>query len=69
MQGDDVQAVRASANGLCERRYLFVWNIIYRYKVRWIEAAAASPVWTAMLVFNVEGDWGHLMAQELQNPL
>ena len=41
-------------------------DIIAKYQVRWIEAAIVSPCWTAMLVYYVEGDWGHLMQEEFQ---
>ena len=43
----------------------YTTDIIGKYKVRWIEAAIVSPCWTAMLVYYVEGDWGHLMTEEL----
>ena len=36
-------------------------SIITQDKVRWIEMAAVLPFWTAMIVYYVEGDYGHLM--------
>ena len=30
-------------------------DIIYKYQVRWLEAAVVQPVWTTMLVCYVEG--------------
>ena len=36
-------------------------EIIYKYQVRWLEAALVQPVWTTMLVCYVEGDKGLLM--------
>ena len=36
-------------------------GIITAYKVRWIEMAAILPFWTSMIVYYVEGDYGHLM--------
>ena len=39
-------------------------DIIARYKVRWIEAAIVCPCWTNMLIYYVEGDYGHLMTEE-----
>ncbi len=39
----------------------YTTEIIVKYKVRWIEAAIVSPVWTSVLVYYVEGDRGHLM--------
>ena len=41
-------------------------ELIYRYRVRWLEMAIVQPVWTTMLVCYVEGDRGHLMNEELQ---
>ena len=38
--------------------------LLAKYKVRWIEAAIASPCWTSMLIYKVEGDFGHLMSEE-----
>ena len=43
----------------------YTTELIAKYRVRWIEAAIVSPCWTAMLVFYVEGDWGHLMNEEM----
>ena len=40
-------------------------DIITRYGVRWIEAAIVSPCWTNIMVYYVEGDYGHLMGEEL----
>ena len=39
-------------------------DIIWKYKVRWIEAAIASPCWTSLIVYYVEGDQGHLYTDE-----
>ena len=39
----------------------YTTEIIVKYKVRWIEAAIVSPVWTSVFVYYVEGDLGHLM--------
>ncbi len=43
----------------------YTTSMITRYKVRWIEAAIVSPCWTSMICFYVEGDFGHLMTEEL----
>ena len=43
----------------------YTTDIIYKYKVRWIEAAIVSPCWTNMIVYYAEGDYGHLMMQSL----
>ena len=41
---------------------------IYEWKVRWIEAAAATPFWTSCTVFYVEEDQGHLMGEQMYQP-
>jgi hypothetical protein len=46
----------------------YVTSVIYKYKVRWIEAAAASPIFTALITFYAEGDRGHLMDELLHQP-
>ena len=43
-------------------------SLIARYRVRWIEMAAVLPIWTTMMVYYVEGDYGHLMNEEYQKP-
>ena len=43
----------------------YTTDILYRYQVRWIEAAIVNPIWTTMLVYYVEGDYGHLMNEEM----
>ena len=40
-------------------------GIITRHKVRWIEMAAVLPYWTCVMVYYVEGDYGHLMDEEV----
>ena len=42
---------------------------IWKYNVRWVEAAIASPCWTSMMVYYVEGDGGHLMNERLGEQL
>ena len=37
---------------------------IVKYKVRWIEAAIACPIWTTMICFYLEEDRGHLMGEQ-----
>ena len=46
----------------------FTTEIIYKYRVRWIEAAAACPVFTCLITYYVEGDRGHLMNVEQHRP-
>ena len=40
-------------------------SLVVKHKVRWIEMAAALPYWTSMIVYYVEGDYGHLMGEEV----
>ena len=39
----------------------YTTDILWRYQVRWIELAIASPCFTTMMVLYVEGDHGHLL--------
>ena len=39
----------------------FVSSFWHEHQPRWIELAAATPVWTSLMAFYVEGDKGHLM--------
>ena len=39
--------------------------LLAKYKVRWIEMAAVLPCWTSMIVYYVEGDYGHLMTEQV----
>ena len=43
-------------------------SVLYQYKVRWIEAAAACPIFTAMICYYVEGDKGHLLNEQVRRP-
>ena len=47
----------------------YTTDIIQRYRVRWIEAAIVSPCWTNLVVFYVEGDFGHLMSEQVGRQL
>ena len=40
-------------------------DIIYKYKVRWIECAAACPFFTSLINYYVEGDKGHLLNEKM----
>ena len=42
--------------------------LVYQHKVRWIESAAASPVFTCLITYYLEADRGHLLQESLQNP-
>ena len=46
----------------------YATDIIYKYRVRWIESAAACPVFTCLITYYVEGDRGHLMNVEHHRP-
>ena len=39
----------------------YVDDMIYKYDVRFLEMAIVSPAWTNMVVYYVEGDYGHLL--------
>ena len=43
----------------------YTHETIIRYKVSWIEAAAAQPAWTTMMCFYIEGDRGHLLEETM----
>ena len=45
--------------------YGYAPEFIYKRRVRFIEAAAACPCWTTILIFYVEGDEGHLMREQM----
>ena len=40
-------------------------ELLYKHRVRWIEAAAACPVWTSMVCFYLESDRGHVFEEEI----
>ena len=40
-------------------------ELLYQHHVRWIEAAAACPVWTSMVCYYLEADRGHLMDEDI----
>ena len=42
-------------------------SIITQHRVRFIEMAAVLPVWTSMIVYYVEGDFGHLLNEEISH--
>jgi len=45
--------------------YGYIPDVISKHRVRWIEAAAACPVWTTLMIFYLEEDEGHLMREEM----
>ena len=52
--------------GLCnDNLFGYTTHLISKYKVRWLEAAIVSPVWTSIMVIYVEGDGGHLYDEQL----
>ena len=46
----------------------YTTDLIYKYGVTYLEAAIVQPVWTSILVCYVEGDYGHLLGEELHQP-
>ena len=43
-------------------------ELLYTHKVRWIEAAAASPVWTSVINYYLEADRGNLIEEHVHRP-
>ena len=43
----------------------YVSDVWVRFAPRWIEMAAATPVWTSLMAFYVEEDKGHLMGETM----
>jgi hypothetical protein len=41
----------------------YVSSLWVELKPKWIEMAAATPVWTSLMAFYIEEDKGHLMAE------
>ena len=58
-KGEDIPAALGNDNYIG-----YATVLLAKYKVRWIEAAIASPCWTSMFIYKVEGDFGHLMSEE-----
>ena len=64
MQKPDIIAM-----GLCnDNLWGYTSDLIYKYQVRWLEAAIVTPCWTSFLVFYVEADGGHLLNEDLHDP-
>ena len=36
-------------------------ELIYKLKVRWLEAAIVQPCWANMMCYYIEEDYGHLL--------
>ena len=43
----------------------YTYETILKYKVTWLEAAAAQPAFTTMMCFYIEGDHGHLLEERM----
>ena len=43
--------------------YGYPAGLLYQHRVRWIETAAASPLWTSMVSFYLEADRGHVLEE------
>ena len=46
----------------------FALDIVYKYKVRYIECAAASPLFTALITYYVAGNKGHMLNVRQHKP-
>ncbi len=52
--------------GLCnDNLWGYSRELIYEYRVRWLEAAVVTPCWTSFLVHYVEEDGGQLLNEDL----
>ena len=66
-----IQVMRGGAKGgiplsLCNDNFwTHTCELLYKYDVTWLEMAVASPCWTLMLVYYVEGDRGHLINEKV----
>ena len=45
--------------------YGYVDQYLVEHRVTWLECAAASVVWTTMLVYYLEEPYGHLMGEKM----
>ena len=59
---DQCKIPRALAN---DNFYGFPSDTVVRYRVRWIELAAASPILNCIVCYYVEGDRGHCMDEKV----
>ena len=51
-------------SALCnDNFYGYPAELLYQHRVRWIETAAASPLWTSMVSFYLEADRGHVLEE------
>ena len=51
-------------SALCnDNFYGYPAALLYQHRVRWIETAAASPLWTSMVSFYLEADRGHVLEE------
>ena len=46
----------------------FALDLFYKYNVRYIECAAASPLFTALMMYYVEGTKGHMLNVRQHKP-
>ena len=66
-----IRVMRGGAKGgiplsLCNDNFwTHTCELLYKYDVTWLEMAVASPCWTLMLVYYVEGDRGHLINEKV----
>ena len=62
------KAVTIPASLANDNLFGFALDIVYKYKVRYIECAAASPLFTALITYYVERDKGHMLNVRQHKP-
>ena len=65
---EENKAVTIPASLANDNFFGFALDIVYKYKVRYIECAAASPLFTALITYYVEGDKGHMLNVRQHKP-
>ena len=65
---EEDKAVTIPASLANDNFFGFALDIVYKYKVRYIECAAASPVFTSLITYYVEGDKGHMLNVRQHKP-
>ena len=46
--------------------YGYALKLLVEKRITWLECAAASLVWTTIMVFYMEAPYGHLMLEEME---
>ena len=51
-----------------DHMYGYVAKLLIQKQVTWLECAAASLVWSTILVYYLEAPYGHLMLETMDGP-